>query len=163
MRRTILLAVLAVALTAAGGASAYALRTVFLKPGHCTKVHGTKVCARDVKPKLVTVTVAPSPAGQTFSGNGDQTLAPVTLAHGVTVHWTAQPDSDGFNEFDVTSSAGDTTFVQFDNGNGRHQWRELHPAGDVHARRLGKRRLDDLVLTFGSISATRAQRRPWVS
>jgi hypothetical protein len=163
MRRTILLAVLAVAQTAAGGASAYALRTVFLKPGHCAKVHGTKVCARSVKPKLVTVTVAPSPVGQTFNGNGDQTLAPVTLAHGVTVHWTAQPDSDGFNEFDVTSSAGDTTFVQFDNGNGRHQWRELHPAGDVHARRLGKRRLDDLVLTFGSISATRAQRRPWVS
>ena len=129
MRRTILLAVLAVALTAAGGASAYALRTVFLKPGHCTKVHGTKVCARDVKPKLVTVTVAPSPVGQTFSGNGDQTLAPVTLAHGVTVHWTAQPDSDGFNEFEVTSSAGDTTFVQFDNGNGATSGASFIPPG----------------------------------
>jgi hypothetical protein len=35
-------------------------------------VHGTKVCARKVKPK--TVTVAPSPIGQTFSGNGDKTL-----------------------------------------------------------------------------------------
>lgn len=117
MRRTALLAFLAVALLAAGGASAYALRTVFLKPGHCTKVHGTKVCARSVKPRIVTVTVAPSPVGQTFSGNGDKTLAPVTLAHGVTVHWTSQPDSDGFNEFDVSSSAGDTTFVEFDNGN----------------------------------------------
>jgi hypothetical protein len=52
MRRTALLAVLAVALLAAGGASAYALRTVFLKPGHCTKVHGTKVCARSVKPRF---------------------------------------------------------------------------------------------------------------
>jgi hypothetical protein len=70
-----------------------------------------------VKPKIVTVTVAPSPVGQTFSGNGDRTLAPVTLAHGVTVHWTSQPDSDGFNEFEVSSSAGDTTFVEFDNGN----------------------------------------------
>ena len=72
MRRTALLAVLAVALLAVGRESAYALRTVFLKPGHCTKVHGTKVCARSVKPKIVTVTVAPSPVGQTFSGNGDK-------------------------------------------------------------------------------------------
>src|SRR6478752_9165992 len=76
MRRTVLLAVLAVALTAAGGASAYALRTVFLKPGHCTKVHGTKVCARDVKPKLVTVTVAPSPVGQSSAGTETRPLRP---------------------------------------------------------------------------------------
>ena len=129
MRRTALLAVLAVALLAAGGASAYALRTVFLKPGHCTKVHGTKVCARSVKPRIVTVTVAPSPVGQTFSGNGDRTLAPVTLAHGVTVHWTSQPDSDGFNEFDVSSSAGDTTFVEFDNGNGTTSGTSYIPPG----------------------------------
>jgi hypothetical protein len=129
MRRTILVAVLAAALLAAGGASAYALRTVFLKPGHCTKVHGTKVCARSVKPKLVTVTVTPSPVGQTFSGNGDKTLPPVTLAHGVTVHWTAQPDSDGFNEFDVSSSAGDTTFVQFDNGNSTTSGTSFIPPG----------------------------------
>ena len=129
MRRTALLAVLAVALLAAGGASANALRTVFLKPGHCTKVHGTKVCARSVKPKIVTVTVAPSPVGQTFRGNGDKTLAPVTLAHGVTVHWTAQPDSDGFNEFDVSSSAGDTTFVGFDNGNSTTSGTSYIPPG----------------------------------
>jgi hypothetical protein len=129
MRRTALLAVLVVALLGAGGASAYALRTVFLKPGHCTKVHGTKVCARSVKPKIVTVTVAPSPVGQTFSGNGDKTLAPVTLAHGVTVHWTSQPDSDGFNEFDVFSSAGDTTFVAFDNGNSTTSGTSYIPPG----------------------------------
>lgn len=129
MRRTALLTVLAVALLAAGGASAYALRTVFLKPGHCTKVHGTKVCARSVKPKIVTVTVALSPVGQTFSGNGDKTLPPVTLAHGVTVHWTAQPDSDGFNEFDVSSSAGDTTFVEFDNGNSTTSGTSYIPPG----------------------------------
>jgi hypothetical protein len=116
VRRTALVVVAVLALLAAGGASAYALKTVFLEPGHCTKVHGTKVCARNVKAKTVTVTVAPSPIGDTFSGNGDKTLAPVTLAHGVTVHWTAQPDSDGFNEFDVSSSPGDTTFLEFDNG-----------------------------------------------
>jgi hypothetical protein len=129
MRRTVLLAVLAVALLGAGGASAYALRTVFLKPGHCTKVHGTKVCAHNVKPKIVTVTVAPSPVGQTFGGNGDKTLAPVTLAHGVTVHWTSQPDSDGFNEFDVSSSAGDTTFVEFDNGDSTTSGTSFIPPG----------------------------------
>jgi hypothetical protein len=129
MRRNALLAAVVVVLLAAGGASAYALRTVFLKPGHCTKVHGTKVCARSVKPKLVTVTVAPSPVGQTFSGNGDKTLAPVTLEQGVMVHWTAQPDSDGFNEFDVTSSVGDTTFVSFDNGNGTTSGTSFIPPG----------------------------------
>src|ERR1700755_1171400 len=111
MRRAAVVAAVVVALLAAGGASAYALKTVFLKPGRCTKVHGAKVCARRVKPKLVTVTVAPSPLGKTFSGNGDTLLAPVTLTHGVTLHWTAQPDSDGFHEFSVSSRAGDTAFV----------------------------------------------------
>jgi hypothetical protein len=122
VRRTVLVVVAVLALLAAGGASAYALHTIFLKPGHCTKVHGTKVCARNVKAKVFTVTVAPSPIGDTFSGNGDKTLAPVTLAHGVTVHWTAQPDSDGFNEFDVSSSPGDTAFLEFNNGETRQPW-----------------------------------------
>jgi hypothetical protein len=66
------------ALAAAGAASAYALRTIFLSPGHCKKVHGTKVCARRARPhtttltrtSTVTVTVAPSSTGQSFSGNG---------------------------------------------------------------------------------------------
>jgi hypothetical protein len=91
------------ALLAAGGASAYALGTIWLRPGHCKKVHGTKVCARKVKPVTTTVsrtstvtstvTVAPSPIGQTFSGNRDSTLAPRTIpVNGVVVHWTAQPD-----------------------------------------------------------------------
>lgn len=67
--------------------------------------------------------------GQTFSGNGDKTLAPLTLAHGVTVHWMSQPDSDGFNEFDVSSSAGDTTFVGFDNGNSTTSGTSYIPPG----------------------------------
>jgi hypothetical protein len=129
VRRTALVVVAVLALLAAGGASAYALKTVFLRPGHCAKVHGTKVCARNVKAKTFTVTVAPSPIGETFTGNGDKTLAPVTLAHGVTVHWTSQPDSDGFNEFDVSSSAGDTTFVQFDNGNSTTSGTSFIPPG----------------------------------
>jgi hypothetical protein len=129
VRRTALVVVAVLALLAAGGASAYALKTVFLEPGHCTKVHGTKVCARNVKAKTVTVTVAPSPIGDTFSGNGDKTLAPVTLAHGVTVHWTAQPDSDGFNEFDVSSSSGDTTFLEFDNGDSTTSGTSFVPPG----------------------------------
>lgn len=131
MRRTALLVAVVVALAAAGGASAYALRTIFLRPGHCTKVHGTKVCARQVKPRTITttVTVAPSPVGQTFSGNGDTTLAPVTLAHGVTVSWTAQPDSDGFNEFSVSSSPSDANFIEFDNGDGSTSGTSYVPPG----------------------------------
>jgi hypothetical protein len=133
VRRGLLLVVAVLALAAAGGASAYALRTIWLKPGHCTKLHGTKVCARSVSPRTsistFTVTVAPSPIGQTFSGNGDQTLAPLTLSHGVEVSWTAQPDSNGFNEFEVTSGANDTNFVEFDNGDGTTSGSSYVPAG----------------------------------
>jgi hypothetical protein len=131
VRRVTLLVVLALALLAAGGASAYALRTIWLRPGHCTKVHGAKVCARKVAPRTVhdTVTVAPSPIGQTFSGNGDETLAPMTLAHGVTVQWTAQPDADGFNSFQVTSSPTDETFVEFDNGDSTTSGSSYIPPG----------------------------------
>src|SRR5262245_14348135 len=84
VRRVTLLVAVGLALLVAGGASAYVLRTIWLRPGHCTKLHGTKVCARKVKPRTVsqTVTVGPSPIGATFSGNGDKTLAPLTLAHG---------------------------------------------------------------------------------
>jgi hypothetical protein len=121
------------ALAAAGGASAYALHTIFLRPGHCTKVHGTKVCARAVKPRTITrtvmVTVAPSPVGQTFSGNGDETLAPVTLSHGVTVTWASQPDSDGFNDFSVSSSPNDENFIEFDNGDSTRSGTSFIPPG----------------------------------
>lgn len=127
MKRAALIAVVLVGLIAAGGASAYALRTIWLRPGHCRKVHGTKVCARKVRPK--TVTVAPSPIGQTFSGNGDKTLAPITLAHGVTVHWTSQPDSFGYNLFSVSSSPSDTRYVSFDNGNSSTSGTSYIPAG----------------------------------
>jgi len=82
MRRATLVAVVLL-LLAVGSASAYAVRTVFIKPGHCTKVHGTKVCARSVPPKTLTVG-PPSPIGQKFTGNGDKTLAPLTISHGVT-------------------------------------------------------------------------------
>lgn len=127
MRRATLIAAALLALLVAGGASAYALHTVYLRPGHCTKVHGTKVCARTVKPK--TVTVAPSPTGQTFSGNGDKTLAPVTLTHGVTVHWTSQPDAYGFNAFSVSSQVSDTHYVSFDNGNSSTSGTSYIPPG----------------------------------
>jgi hypothetical protein len=116
VRRASLIAAVLLALLSAGGASAYALKTIWLRPGRCTTVHGTKVCARKVVPKTVTVTVAPSPIGQTFSGNGDKTLAPMTLSHGVTAHWTSQPDSTGFNLFSVSSSPSDSTYISFDNG-----------------------------------------------
>ena len=131
VRRVTLLVAVVLALLAAGGASAYVLGTIWLRPGHCTKVHGTKVCARKVKPRTVsqTVTVGPSPIGATFSGNGDKTLAPLTLAHGVTVQWTAQPDADGFNSFQVTSSPSDQTFVEFDNGDSTTSGSSYIPPG----------------------------------
>src|SRR6185437_2961211 len=116
VKRSALLVTVVLALAGAGGASAYALRTIFLAPGHCKKVHGTKVCARKAAPRTTTVThtstttvtVAPSPIGRNFSGNGDSTLAPLTIpAAGVTVHWTAQPDQIGDNFFAVASSPSD--------------------------------------------------------
>jgi hypothetical protein len=98
---------------------------------HGTKVHGTKVCARKVPPKTVlqTVTVGPSPVGETFSGNGDKTLPPLTLSHGVTVSWTSKPDSDGFNQFAVSSSPDDERFVEFDNGDSSSSGSSFIPAG----------------------------------
>jgi hypothetical protein len=127
VRRVVLIAVVLL-LLGAGGASAYALRTVFIKPGHCTKVHGTKVCARSVPPKTVTVG-APSPIGETFTGNGDKTLAPLTLPHSVTVTWTSQPDSNGLNQFAVSSDPTDANFVEFDNGSGSSSGSSFVPAG----------------------------------
>jgi hypothetical protein len=124
-----MIAVLLLALLAAGGASAYALKTIWLRPGRCTKVRGTKVCARKVVAKTVTITVAPSPIGKTFSGNGDLTLAPMTLPHGVTVHWTSQPDSSGYNLFSVSSSPSDSTYITFDNGNSTTSGTSYVPPG----------------------------------
>jgi hypothetical protein len=128
----------ALVLAGAGVASAYALRTIFLTPGHCKKVHGTKVCARRVRPvtstrtqtSTVTTTVAPSPIGQNLSGNGDSTLAPMTIpANGVVVHWTAQPDQYGYNVFSVSSSPDDANFIEFDNGSGATSGTSFIPAG----------------------------------
>jgi hypothetical protein len=82
-----------------------------------------------VTPRTFTVTVAPSPTGQTFSGNGDVTLAPMTLAHGVNVHWTSQPDSFGNNFFDVSSEPNDTDYVHFDNGNSTTSGTSYVPPG----------------------------------
>jgi hypothetical protein len=131
VKKTALIAAAVLALAVAGGASAYALKTIWLRPGRCTNVHGTKVCARKVvaRTSTVTVTVAPSPIGQTFSGNGDLTLAPLTLSHGVQVSWTAQPDADGFNTFSVTSNPNDTNVVAFDNGDGATSGTSYIPPG----------------------------------
>lgn len=77
-----------------------------------------------------TVTVAPSPIGKNFSGNGSSTLAPVTIpANGVTVQWTAQPDQFGDNLFDVSSSPSDANFIDFDNGSGATSGSSFIPAG----------------------------------
>jgi len=127
MRRATLVAVVLL-LLAVGSASAYAVRTVFIKPGHCTKAHGTKVCARSVPPKTLTVG-PPSPIGQKFTGNGDKTLAPLTISHGVTVTWTSQPDSEGFNQFAVSSSPDDARFVEFDNGDSSSSGSSYIPPG----------------------------------
>jgi hypothetical protein len=127
MKRTTFIVAVALGLLVAGGASAYALRTIWLQPGHCTKVHGSMVCARKVKSR--TVTVAPSPVGQTFTGNGDKTLNPLTLTHGVTVHWTSDPDGYGNNLFSVSSSPSDKTYVTFDNGNSSTSGSSYIPPG----------------------------------
>jgi hypothetical protein len=126
-----LLAAIFVALLCAGGASAYALRTIMLSPGHCKRIGHTKICARAAKTRTTTVTttVAVSGIGKTFSGNGDSTLAPLTLTTGDEVHWTAQPDSDGNNFFDVSSSPDDVNFVEFDNGDGATSGSSFIPAG----------------------------------
>jgi plastocyanin len=122
-----LLASIFVALVCAGAASAYAVRTIVLSPGHCKLIGHTKVCAK--RAKIKTVTVAPSPIGQMFNGNGDSTLAPLTLKAGDEVRWTAQPDSDGNNFFDVTSDPSDPNSVEFDNGNGATSGSTFIPAG----------------------------------
>ena len=128
----------ALVLAGAGLASAFALRTIFLSPGHCKKVHGTRVCARHAKPRTstltqtstVTTTVAPTSTGQQVSGNGSETLPPMTIpANGVVIHWTAQPDQIGDNFFSVSSSPNDTNFVNFDNGSGATSGSSFIPAG----------------------------------
>jgi hypothetical protein len=133
VRKGVLLAVALLALLAAGGASAYVVaRTIWLQPGHCRVVHGRKVCARKATPRTVTHTtiIAPSSRGQSFSGNGDSTLAPMTIPpHGVVVHWNAQPDQFGDNSFLVSSATGDANFVEFDNGDGATSGSSFIPEG----------------------------------
>jgi hypothetical protein len=102
-------------------------------------VHGTKVCARRVKPVTrtinATVTVAPSSTGQKFSGNGNSTLTPLTIpADGVVVPWTAQPDQFGDNSFSVLSSPNDVNFLEFDNGATGRAGRSSFPAGLTRSR-----------------------------
>jgi archaellum component FlaF (FlaF/FlaG flagellin family) len=140
VKRVALASAVLIALLAAGGGSAYALRTIFLSPGHCKKVHGTKVCARKARTvthtstvtqtSTVTVTVAPTSTGQQFSGNGSETLPPMTIpANGVVVQWTAQPDPAGDNFFSVTSSPSDANFIEFDNGSGATSGSSFIPGG----------------------------------
>lgn len=113
LKRRALFAAIAL-LVFAGTAAAYGVSTIYLKPGACTRVAKTRICARRVSP--VTVTLASPPVSRTVKGNGAETLAPITLAHGTEVHWTSQPDSMGFNIFSVYSSPSDTSPVDFDNG-----------------------------------------------
>jgi hypothetical protein len=113
VRRPLLLAAVAL-LVFAGAAAAYGVSTIYLKPGACTKVANTRVCAR--KAPAVTVTVSAPGLGRTIKGNGAQTLAPITFPRGIEVHWTSQPDSTGFNIFAVNSGPGDPNPVNFDNG-----------------------------------------------
>jgi hypothetical protein len=129
VKRRVLVGVVLLALLGAGATSAALLiRTTLLAPGQCTKVSKTRrVCAKRVTPR--TVTVAPSPIGKTFSGNGSQTLAPMTLARGVNASWTATPDSYGSNYFSVTSGGSDTHWVYFTNGNNSTSGKSYIPPG----------------------------------
>jgi hypothetical protein len=67
--------VLAAALVFVGSASAYALRTVMLKPGQCVTVSKTRVCAA----RTPTVTVSVTPAACTAAVNDAKQLD--------TIHW----------------------------------------------------------------------------
>jgi hypothetical protein len=129
VKKAALLIATTLALLAAGGAGAYAVaKTVSLAPGHCKTIHGTKVCAKNARPK--TVIVSPSPIGKAFSGAGDETLAPLTIPkNGDIVHWTSQPYNDGVgdisNQFSVFCGAQD-----FDNGSdGATSGSSFVPAG----------------------------------
>jgi len=58
VKRLVLIFVAVLALAVAGGASAYGVKKIMLKPGHCKtikKAH-VKVCAKKVKPTTKTVT-----------------------------------------------------------------------------------------------------------
>lgn len=147
--RVALVAAAVAALVAAGGASAYAIsHTIMLSPGHCKKVHGQKVCARNAKAKTVvqnhtatatvaktatqtvTVTAAPSPIGKTFNGAGDKTLPPLTIpGAGDTVTWTSQPYTEGqtYNSFQVF--CGTYSFSNGGGTNGTTSGSTFLPAG----------------------------------
>ena len=114
MKRPVVLVSAIAVLVFAGAAAAYGVSTIYLKPGACTTVGKTKVCARPAV--RVTVTAVSPTLGKSFKGNGAETLPPITLAKGDTVHWTSKPDSMGFNIFAVNSGPNDTTSVNFDNG-----------------------------------------------
>ncbi|MBV8064392.1 MAG: hypothetical protein JOY73_02585 [Actinobacteria bacterium] len=127
MKRRVILGAAITVLVFAGAAAAYGVSTIYLRPGACTTVGKTKVCARKVAP--VTVTASSPTIGKTFKGNGAETLPPITLAHGDEVHWASKPDSTGFNVFAVDSSPGDTTSVAFDNGDSGISGQSYIPAG----------------------------------
>jgi hypothetical protein len=117
----------------AGGASALALRTIYVPSGKCRTVKGVRVCARMgtvTRTVIRTVTVAPAAIGKTFTGNGDKTLAPLTLSRGVNVTWTASPDSYGYNLFSVSgSSSSPSNWTSFDSGNSTRSGTSYVPAG----------------------------------
>jgi len=132
MRRHVLVAVVLLVLLAAGGAaSAIALRTITLRPGQCQRVtRRTRICAAKARTVTRTVTVAPSSIGQSFSGNGSQTLPPLKIPRAVYVHWTAQQDAYGYSLFHVSGDCSNPfNYVFFDNGNNATSGSSYVPAG----------------------------------
>jgi hypothetical protein len=142
MKHKALIVSVLVALAFAGVAAAYSLRTVYIKPGHCTTISKTKVCALAQKPAIhqvtqtVTVTTTPPPPPAptvfNFSGQGETTLAPVTLAKPATIVWTCTGYLAGIN-----TNEGD--FGLGGNGYGSGYL----PAGTVSISVFGHRIVDD--------------------
>lgn len=140
MKKRIGIIAAAVALGIVGAASAHALagqHQINLESGHCKVIRQTKGKVHRLGKRLFRVkgavikvkicAVAPSPMGKTFSGNGTETLAPITVPKGgVEVSWTSQPDSYGLNSFSVNDSGFK---INFDNGNGATSGKSFVPAG----------------------------------
>lgn len=82
MKKLLMLTAFA-ALLFAGVASAHIIGTLWLKPGHCTKIAKTKVCARKAAPRTVThISTVTSTVTKTVTQTVTQTVtapAPCTV------------------------------------------------------------------------------------
>jgi len=103
MRRELIIAAAFLALLCSGTASAFALRTIMLSPGQCTKVHGTKVCAR--KPaahtviQTITQTVTITPVTENYSGKGNMVEPAISTQIPEQLCWTSTwPDGAIIND-----------------------------------------------------------------